>query len=103
MKYDIHDPRYEREMEEFAKMNEGIRDIDWYKAQAEASQNGQTAAMDFAEAKKAEALAWRSKYNEAADELVGLKKDLDKLMDWFVWAVFFIVILLGLLIGEWLY
>lgn len=39
-------------MEEF---HDQVRDMDWHKAQTEAARNGQTAAMEFAEAKSREA------------------------------------------------
>jgi hypothetical protein len=97
--------RYHREMREFAKMEEGIRDIDYYKAETEAARNGHTAAMAFADAKSAESTAWRSKFNSASEEIDGLKKDVEKLMGWFTKALVFIVVsfLLGMLIGAWIW
>jgi hypothetical protein len=87
-----------REQEEFAKMQDGIKDIDWYKAETETARNGQKAAEKFAAAKSAEANAWRDKFYSVDD-------DVEKLLSWFSKAVCFVVIgfLLGMLIGAWIW
>lgn len=89
----------QQEQEEFARMNDGIRDIDWHKAQTQAAQNGQEAAMKFAKAKDKEAMI-ANKIAETYKELLKEKEFLYRLG---ILSASVVALIIGILIGAWLF
>lgn len=85
----------EQELVEFRKMEEAIHDIDYYKAQVQAAQNGQDAAHKLVE-------AWRNHYVVAKRDTYKAEKSLeDTLATIPIWitGVFAFGIIIGIVIG----
>lgn len=86
---------YDAEMAEFAKMQDSIKDIDWYKADAQAARNGQEAAMN-------QAAAWKLQYSTLKDSVSPLEKNYNH-MRIYALVLQFIGIPLAFLLGGWLF